>query len=284
MPTAQRPNAATAPPALTPSGRGARWRGGAGGRPLRYSADVQDEPEGIHNFRAVAPYPLRDGGTLRPRRVFRSGALELMTSADEALLSRELGIRTVLDLRHPDELALSPGSHPLADRVVHLSVFSEAQPQEDLIAELNGLYGPGPSPRRYLHYLEIGGDRLARAFELFADEANYPILVHCTAGKDRTGVLLGMVMEVLGCRDADIAHEYGLSDASIDRLIAYLRASGRQLEGTDAEIRARLGTPPERMAGFIELLREHHTSAAHFFERQGVAPSAISRVRELLRE
>src|SRR3990172_4788072 len=90
MPTAQRPNAATAPPALTPSGRGARWRGGAGGRPLRYSADVQDEPEGIHNFRAVAPYPLRDGGTLRPRRVFRSGALELMTSADEALLSRDL--------------------------------------------------------------------------------------------------------------------------------------------------------------------------------------------------
>ncbi len=244
---------------------------------------MQHEPEGIHNFRELAPYALRDGGTLRARRVFRSGALELMTPADEALLSRELGIRTVLDLRHPDELAGTPGPHPLSDRVVRLSIFVESQPQEDLIAELNGLYGTGPSPRRYFHYLQIGGDRLARAFELFADEANYPILVHCTAGKDRTGVLLGMVMDVLGCQDADIAHEYGLSDASIDRLIAYLRASGRQLEGTDAEIRARLSTPPERMAGFIELLREHHTSAASFFEGQGVDPSAIARVRELLR-
>lgn len=244
---------------------------------------MQYEPEGIHNFRELGPYPLRSGGVLRARRVFRSGALELMTPADEALLSRQLGIRTVLDLRHPDELAGTPGAHPLSDRVVRLSIFSESQPPEDLIAELNGLYGPGPSPRRYLHYLEIGGDRLARAFELFADESNYPILVHCTAGKDRTGVLLGMVMDVLGCHDDDIAREYGLSDASIDRLIAYLRASGRQLGGTDAEIRARLSTPPDRMAGFIHLLREHHTSAAHFFERQGVSSSAIARVRELLR-
>lgn len=243
---------------------------------------MQHEPEGIHNFRELAPYALRDGGSLRSRRVFRSGALELMTPADGALLSRELGIRMVLDLRHPDELAGTPGAHPLSDRVVRLSIFSESQPQEALIAELNGLYGTGPSPRRYFHYLSIGGDRLARAFELFADESNYPILVHCTAGKDRTGVLVGMIMDVLGCHDSDIAHEYGLSDASIDRLIAYLRASGRQLEGTDAEIRARLGTPPERMAGFIDLLREHHTSAAHFFERQRVAPSVIARVRELL--
>lgn len=243
---------------------------------------MQHELEGVHNFRELGPYRLRQGGAVRSRRVYRSGALELMTPADETLLSREIGIRTVLDLRHPDELAETRVTHPLADRVVRLSIFSESQPQEELIAELNGLYGTGPSPRRYLHYLEIGGDRLARAFELFADESNYPILVHCTAGKDRTGVLLGMVMDVLGCHDDDIAHEYGLSDASIDRLIAYLRASGRQLEGTDDEIRARLSTPPERMAGFIELLREQHASAAHFFERQGVGPAAIERVRALL--
>ncbi len=241
---------------------------------------MQYELEGIHNFRELAAYPLHDGRAIRPRRVFRSGALELMTPADEALLSRELGIRTILDLRHPDELAGTPGAHPLSDRVVRLSIFAESQPQEELIVELNGLYGPGPSPRRYFHYLQIGGDRLARAFELFADEANYPILVHCTAGKDRTGVLIGMIMDVLGCSPADIAHEYGLSDASIDRLIAYLRASGRQLEGTDEEIRARLSTPPERMAGFLQLLHQHHGGAGRFFAGRGVSPAAIAAVRQ----
>jgi protein-tyrosine phosphatase len=219
---------------------------------------------------------------MRPGRLFRSGALEPMTPRDREVLERVIGVRTILDLRHPDELAMANGPHPLSDRVVWLSIFREEWRQEDLIAELNGLYGPGPSPRRYLHYLEIGGDRLARAFELFADEPRYPFLVHCTAGKDRTGVLVGMIMDVLGADPADIAHEYGLSDASIDRLLAYLRASGRQLEGTEEEIRARLSTPPERMAGFIELLHREHGGAEAFFRKQGVSEATIDRVRELL--
>lgn len=219
---------------------------------------------------------------MRPGRLFRSGALEPMTPRDREVLERVIGVRTILDLRHPDELAMANGPHPLSDRVVWLSIFREEWRQEDLIAELNGLYGLGPSPRRYLHYLEIGGDRLARAFELFAEEPRYPFLVHCTAGKDRTGVLIGMIMDVLGADPADIAYEYGLSDASIDRLLAYLRASGRQLEGTEEEIRARLSTPPERMAGFIELLHKEHGGAEAFFRKQGVSEATIDRVRELL--
>ena len=239
------------------------------------------EPEGVHNFRELGAYPLPGGHHIRRGMVFRSGALELMTEADAAWFSSDIAVTTILDLRHPDELV--PGrSHALAGRVLPLSIFPEHQAQEALIAELNGLYGMGPSPRRYLHYLDVGGDRLAKAFRLFASDEAYPILVHCTAGKDRTGVLVGMVMDVLGASDEDIANEYGLSDDSIDRLIAYLRSSGRQLEGTDEEIRARLSTPPERMAGFIELMRGRYGSAAEFFASNGVPDDEIARVRELL--
>jgi len=240
------------------------------------------EPEGIHNFREVGPYQLADGHTLRAGRIYRSGALEMMTADDAAWLAEELGLRTVLDLRHHDELSMRSGPHPLEDRVFANSIFPDHVRQEDLIAELNGLYGTGISPGRYMHYLEVGGDRLARAFSLFGEEANYPFLVHCTAGKDRTGVLVGMIMDVLGAGPDDIAHEYGLSDLSIDRLLAYLRSSGRDLQGTDAEIRARLATPPEKMAGFIELLHEKHGSAENFFLSQGVPQETIDKVRELL--
>lgn len=238
--------------------------------------------EGVHNFRPVGSYRVAGGRTIRAGRLFRSGALEPMTERDREVLEKAIGLRTILDLRHPDELALAGRPHPLRDRVVWLSIFREEWRQEELIAELNGLYGPGPSPRRYLHYLEVGGDRLARAFELFAEEERYPFLVHCTAGKDRTGVLIGMIMDVLGADPADIAAEYALSGRSIDRLLAYLRASGRQLEGTEEEVRMRLATPPERMAGFIELLHEHHGGAEAFFRKQGVSAAAIGRVRELL--
>lgn len=237
------------------------------------------DPEGIHNFREVGPYALRAGGVFRTGMIYRAGALEQMTADDAAYLSGDLGLRTILDLRHHDEIALRVGPHPLEDRVQFNSIFPDHVRQEELIAELNGLYGPGISPGRYLHYLEIGGDRLARAFSMFANEANYPFLVHCTAGKDRTGVLVGMIMDVLGVAPEDIAHEYGLSDRSIDRLLAYLRASGRVLEGTEEEVRARLSTPPEKMAGFLELLYEKHGSAARFFLSKGVTEETVERVK-----
>lgn len=240
------------------------------------------EFKGVHNFRAVAPYALRGGGRMRANKVFRSGALERMTAEDEAWL-RATDVRTILDLRHGDEVAMSV-THPLADRVVSLSIFPQATTQDALIAELNGLYGPGPSPRRYLHYLDVGGAQFARAFELFATEESYPVLVHCTAGKDRTGVLLGMVMDVLGADPGDIAEEYGLSDASIPALIAYLEATGRKLQGTPEEIYQRLATPASHMAGFIELLHEKHGGAEAFFRSQGVSDEAIARVREHLAE
>ena len=239
------------------------------------------ELDGVHNFRALGPYRVR-GGRLREGMIYRSGALELMSEVDCACLGDELGIRTILDLRHPDEVAHRPDGHALNERVLPLSIFPETVRQDDIIAELNGLYGTGPTPGRYLHYLEVGGDRLAAAFRLFARESSYPVLVHCTAGKDRTGVLLGMLMELLGAGDDDIANEYGLSDASIDRLIAYLRSTGRALEGTDQEIRARLSTPADRMAGFIRLLRERHGSTEAFLAEQGLHADEIGAIRELL--
>ncbi|HMS59186.1 MAG TPA: tyrosine-protein phosphatase [Tepidiformaceae bacterium] len=239
------------------------------------------ELDGVHNFRALGPYRVR-GGRLREGMIYRSGALELMSDVDCACLGDELGIRTILDLRHPDEVAHRPDGHALNERVLPLSIFPETVRQDDIIADLNGLYGTGPTPGRYLHYLDVGGDRLAAAFRLFAKESSYPVLVHCTAGKDRTGVLLGMLMELLGADDDDIANEYGLSDASIDRLIAYLRSTGRALEGTDDEIRARLSTPADRMAGFIQLLRARHGSTEAFLAGRGLRADEIGAIRELL--
>ncbi|MFN0093763.1 MAG: tyrosine-protein phosphatase [Dehalococcoidia bacterium] len=237
--------------------------------------------EGVHNYRPVAGYALAGGGRLRGGQLFRAGALELMTDSDYEFLDDEAGIWTVLDLRHPDEFPAGH-SHPLQSRVQHISIFPDGKSQADLIAELNGLYGTGPTPRRYMHYLQVGGPQFAAAFRLFGDEGNYPILTHCTAGKDRTGVLLGMVLEVIGVSPEDNAHEYGLSDASIPRLIAYLESTGRQLEGTREEIAARLATPADRMAGFLELLQAEHGGAERYLRSQGVEDEVFDRVRAIL--
>ncbi|OAI44538.1 hypothetical protein AYO38_00120 [bacterium SCGC AG-212-C10] len=243
-------------------------------------ADLRDL-DGVHNFRAVAPYPLRGGGTIRANSIYRSGALELMTEADYAWLANDIGIRRVMDLRHPDEFGEGV-KHQLAELVCPLSIFPETGTQQSIIAELNGLYGNGPSPERYLHYLQAGSHRFVESFQVLAEAETYPVLIHCTAGKDRTGVVVGMLMDILGASDEDIADEYGLSDASIERLISYLESTGRVLEGTREEIRDRLSTPPDRMAGFIILLRKKYGSAEEYLLSHGLPTSAVDRIRTLL--
>lgn len=240
------------------------------------------ELEGVHNFREVAGYPVEGGGVMRSGMLFRAGALDLMSEADANHLGEELRLRTILDLRHGEEIEMRVAPHALDERVILHSIFPEDSALADVTAELNGLYGTGISSGRYLHYLDIAGHRFTEAFKMFAEPDSYPMLVHCTAGKDRTGVLIGMVMEVLGCSPEDIAKEYGLSDAATDRLLAYLVASGRQIEGSEEEIRARLATPADRMSGFLDLLRDKHGGARAFFEKSGVTREEIEQVRELL--
>ena len=211
----------------------------------------------------------------------RKAVMGRMTGEDCAWLGDVAGIRTIMDLRHPDEFRPA-AAHALQERVYSLSLFPAARPLDEFIAELNGLHGPGPTGARYLTYLEHAGEGIAQAFTVFADETRYPILVHCTAGKDRTGVLLGLLMDVLGADHEDIASEYGLSDASIPRLIAFLRASGRTLEGSEDEITARLSTPPDRMAAFLDGLTATYGGAAAYLGRCGVTDATLDAVRRLL--
>jgi protein tyrosine/serine phosphatase len=240
------------------------------------------ELEGIGNFREVAAYPLQGGKRIKPGMLYRSGAPDGMTEADAARLADHFRIACVLDVRHPDEIGAMGVAHGLAHCVINLSLFPEDSSQQDLIAELNGLYGTGPSPERYLHYLSVGSEKVVEAFRILAEPSTYPVLIHCTAGKDRTGVIVGMLMDILGAQDEDIAHEYELSNAGLERLIEYLRTSGRVLEGTDDEIRARLATPAAHMAGFIRLLRERHGGAEAFLTERGFPRASVAHIREML--
>src|SRR5690606_33260524 len=134
----------------------------------------------------------------RANMVFRSGTLDRMTGSDHSHLGETVRVRSVLDLRHPDEFPEGQEPHALQDLVQACSIFPESRRQAEIIAELNGLHGTGPTPARYMYYLEVGGERFRRGFELLARPEAYPVLVHCTLGKDRTGVLLALLMDLLG--------------------------------------------------------------------------------------
>jgi len=245
------------------------------------------EMDRLHNLREVSGYAT-SSGVMRAGRLYRSGAWELMSESDHAWF--EDRIETVIDLRHPDEVeqaAHARTGEPGA-RIVFNSIFPVGQTMESMVDEMNGLYGDaavaGAGTQRYLHFAKVGGARFADAVRVMADGENYPVLINCTAGKDRTGLLVGMVMDVLGVSDEEIASEYERSNADIDGLLLYLQSIGRVLEGTAAEIRARVGTPADRMVGFLEGLRAEHGSSAGYLQSHGVADAELEALTELLVE
>ena len=251
--------------------------------PSGCEADYAIPMEGLHNLRAVQGYATNTGGRMRPGRLFRSGAWERMTPRDDAWLRAH--VTTVLDLRHPEEVAGAAAAR-LGDpppNVVYRSVFRPDIPMADFIAELNAVRGPGITSGRYLDYLKVGvADRFARCIELLADETCYPILVNCTAGKDRTGILVAFVMDLLGVDDEAIGEEYGRSNAAIDGLIAYLTQIGRTPEGDLDEVRARMATPADRILGFLAGVRTEYGSVRNLLAAEGVADATFESLRDKL--
>jgi protein-tyrosine phosphatase len=241
--------------------------------------------EALHNLRAVEGYTNTEGQRMRDGRLYRAGAWERVTEADRAWLGDN--VETILDLRHPDEIN-SAVDYRLGDppqTVVFHSIFRPEVTMAEFTAELNGLHGAGITSDRYLHYLKVGAaDRFARGVELLAEEHRYPFLINCTAGKDRTGILVAMVMDVLGIDEETIAAEYERSNADIDGLIGYLESVGRHPQGTPEEIRARMVTPAEKMHGFLEGVRAEHGSVTDLLAANGVSDATFEALKKLLLE
>ncbi len=241
--------------------------------------------DGLHNLRAVEGYAAADGRRMRRGRLYRSGAWERMSAKDREWFAEH--VRTVLDLRHPDEAAGATAAsfgQPPATLIPH-SIFRPDVSMAEFIAELNAQRGTGISSERYLDYLRAGAaERFARAIELLADPARYPVLVNCTAGKDRTGILIAMAMDLIGIDDETIGAEYERSNAGIDGLIAYLSEIGRRPEGSLEAMRARMATPADRVLGFLAGVRTEFGSVAELLAPHGVTERTVAQLREILLE
>jgi protein-tyrosine phosphatase len=241
--------------------------------------------DGLHNLRAVQGYAAADGRRLRPGLLYRSGAWERMTAKDRKWFAEN--VRTVLDLRHPDEAASAAAASlgaPPATLIPH-SIFPPELSMAEFIAELNAQRGPGISSGRYLEYLRAGAAaRFAQAVAMLAEADRYPVLVNCTAGKDRTGLLIAMVMELLGIDDETIGAEYERSNAGIDGLIAYLGQIGRQPEGTLEAMRSRMATPADRILGFLAGVRGEFGSVRELLAPHGVAEPTVAALGDILLE
>jgi protein-tyrosine phosphatase len=233
--------------------------------------------EGCFNFRDIGGYPTVNDRTVRWGRYFRAGRQDRMTAADLARLE-SLGIMTQVDLRRPDEVR-EQGPGPLA--ALGVSYHNIPVIPEGGTERLSQLVGDTLiSGRRYLGYLEFGPESWIRLFDLFASADTHPLLLHCTAGKDRTGVSTAFLLAVLGVERRWIEADYALTNLDVPRHMDYLERIGGLPEGLDREAMTRLaGIPAEAMGDFLDGVEAQWGGPVEYLRSIGIGDDTFDAVR-----
>lgn len=231
--------------------------------------------EGIVNFRDIGGLQTRDGGVVRTGRIFRSDALHTLTAVDIDRLAG-LHIATLIDLRTLDEIARS-GPSPLTrggTRVVHAPVMDvDASPR---------MLEDKPLAEMYADFLLVGKGAFRTIFEAIDEQDELPAVIHCAAGKDRTGVTIALLLRVLGVPDETIVADYAITDRNMARMIeGWKRSNPRPAAEEEATripeqlIRATPGT----MEAFLVALDATHGSAEGYLRSVGVTNDQLDRLR-----
>jgi protein-tyrosine phosphatase len=233
------------------------------------------------NVRDLGGQPLEGGGGTRFGVVVRADNVRKLTAAGWRAF-RDHGVRRVVDLRWHEELAEDPVVEVPVE-VVHISLFGAHRPERRLEIESIAAVASGEADfmrRLYGHYLEAHPREFGAAIEAVAG-AEGAVVVHCTAGKDRTGIVSALLLRVAGVGIDEIAADYGLSD--IREIPGYGDWLQEQLPPEEARIRDFVtSAPPEGMASLLRELDEAHGSAAGYLESAGVDPAALAEIRRRL--
>jgi protein-tyrosine phosphatase len=242
--------------------------------------------DGPVNFRDIGGYQAADGRSVRWGRIFRSDSLETLTRADLAMLD-ELGIRLVCDLRRDEERVSGPSKVEGYGqvRIEHLPIGGIAAETKDMAGRM--LRGEIPEVSAammadvYLTILELHPDSFGAVVGHAADAASLPMVVHCTAGKDRTGVASALVLAALGVDEETIAADYELSNefqarARVAVVRPQLDAAGIEF----AKVEAYFMAPRAVITATLDGLRERYGGVEKYLTGHGgLAPETLDRLR-----
>lgn len=248
--------------------------------------------DGVANMRDLGGLPTRDGGMTAPRRLIRSDHLQDLTARDIGRLVSEVGVTDVLDLRTEVELTLTgPGPLSRIDSLTHHhhSLIDTTARSATVATTVAAALASRPTTERdadfwtrhYLGYLERRGDAVSAALHVIADSRGATI-VHCAAGKDRTGTVVGLALDVAGVPHEEIVADYALSAERLHRILERLRRldfygdSLRTQRPEDQMPRA------ETMRAILSTLTEQYGGAAGWLRGRGWSGADLARLRHRL--
>jgi protein-tyrosine phosphatase len=186
--------------------------------------------DGCHNFRAVAGWSTRCGRRLSSGRLFRSDELSQLSDKDHDLLSK-LGIAQVFDLRANAEIERAPSRWPAA-MTPRIWAGAESAAEADIGAmmqrdEVDVAAFKNAMCSIYSRFPDDLAEAVRALSEAILADANGAHLVHCTAGKDRTGFAIAMILHAVGVGRDEVMAEYLLSNARFDAARSRFNMDGR---------------------------------------------------------
>lgn len=251
------------------------------------------ELDGAVNVRDLGGLPTRDGRETARARLLRADNLQDLSAADVTKLVRDFGVTTVVDLRSTTELA-AEGPAPL-DAVpgvchAHHPVLPEVGSNTDVIADAllardrmdRSRYPDDPVCGHYLGYLEDRPDQVAGALRSIA-RAEGAALVHCAAGKDRTGVVVALALTVAGVPAQAVVADYAASGERTEAIMARLRRSRVYARDIDSKPAGLHRPRPETMAAFLEQMQARYGGVEAWLAGQGLGAADLTALRVKLR-
>lgn len=227
---------------------------------------------GTHNIRDLGGYRLPDGGETLWRRVLRGDSLVELSPEGRAMLINE-GLSTVVDLRGPHETAFEASPFFGDEQIRYRNI-----PLFDALSPIEMSATPFDMAARYRDALDRCGARMAEVIRAIGEAPPGTVLIHCTAGKDRTGIVSALLLLLAGVEQDVIAQDYALTATLARPMLDRLRERGRARGATDAHLDLVLASEAVTMRALLDHMRAAHGGAAHYAEAIGLSPSEVGSV------
>jgi len=229
------------------------------------------ELEGCFNFRDLGSYTNASGKQMRSGQVFRADGLQRLTNADLDRLSGEVGLRAVIDLRSSDEVA-ADGRGEIEQRMAihHVPLFERPRADGGQ-APADWIKPEQLSHMGDLYWLMLQAARapIVEVVRLIA-EADSPVVFHCAAGKDRTGVISSVLLSLLEVPRETIIADYAFSRKNIDAINARLGESDTYKKMMEAMPPDVYDADPAAMTHFLSKVTEEEGSMADWASNAGI--------------
>ncbi|RPB05294.1 hypothetical protein L873DRAFT_1798296 [Choiromyces venosus 120613-1] len=250
--------------------------------------------QGIPNFRDIGGYPLKDGsGSVRREFIYRSAEPSRITDEGKILLRDTMKVSDTYDLRSMPELKRMEKETPIIEiegiTRNFVPVFMDIDYSPEKVALRYKSYSSGDLTEAYRSILQAGGKSAYRSIlSHILTRPDEPLLIHCTAGKDRTGIIVALILLLAGVEEEVIAEEYALTTlgmASVKKAIwdhliqqpLFAKGDAEAIQGLENMLSSR----KETMLKTLKIIEEEFGGAKVYLEKEcGFSKEDIETIRK----